>query len=147
MHHPAHHRAQGKDTCLTSRRAAKKGHSMHSKEAALPREMQNHQHPCQPSSNDRAKPSCSFPRANTTASPHILPYIGRGTVKTTNPKHTPPTRNHPADKQTPPQHKAENRQAQRRPPCRTKHGGQNRHAQDHHPDTTARQTAEDRMQQ
>ncbi|KAK5616586.1 hypothetical protein CRENBAI_006131 [Crenichthys baileyi] len=39
--------------------------------------------------------------------PHILPYIGRGTVKTTNPKHTPPTRNHPADKQTPPQCKAE----------------------------------------
>ncbi|KAK5619756.1 hypothetical protein CRENBAI_007968 [Crenichthys baileyi] len=35
------------------------------------------------------------------------PPCPRGTVKTTNPKNTPPTRNHPADKQTPPQHKAE----------------------------------------
>ncbi|KAK5603581.1 hypothetical protein CRENBAI_004522 [Crenichthys baileyi] len=70
-------------------------------------ERENHQHPCQPSRNDRAKPSCSSPRANATATPHILPYIGRGTVKTTNPKHTPPTRNHPADKQTPPQYKTE----------------------------------------
>ncbi|KAK5619278.1 hypothetical protein CRENBAI_018128 [Crenichthys baileyi] len=80
---------------------------MHRKEAALPPEMQKHQHPCQPSRNDRVKPSCGSPRANATATPHILPYIGRGTVKTTNPEHTPPTRNHPADKQTPPQHEAE----------------------------------------
>ncbi|MEQ2307700.1 hypothetical protein AMECASPLE_020946 [Ameca splendens] len=36
MHHSAHHHAQGKDTSVTSRGAAKKGHSMHSKEAALP---------------------------------------------------------------------------------------------------------------
>ncbi|MEQ2312263.1 hypothetical protein AMECASPLE_029103 [Ameca splendens] len=41
MHHPAHHRAQGKDTSPTSRRATKKGHSTHSKEAALPHEMQH----------------------------------------------------------------------------------------------------------
>ncbi|KAK5604705.1 hypothetical protein CRENBAI_012445 [Crenichthys baileyi] len=33
MHQPAHHRAQGKDTGLTSKRAAKIGHSTHSKEA------------------------------------------------------------------------------------------------------------------
>ncbi|MEQ2278476.1 hypothetical protein XENORESO_019355 [Xenotaenia resolanae] len=49
----------------------------------------------------QAKTSQASPRfllSNTTAPPHILPYIGRGTVKTTNPKHTPPTRNHPADK-------------------------------------------------
>ncbi|KAK5607409.1 hypothetical protein CRENBAI_024811 [Crenichthys baileyi] len=46
------------------------------------------------------------PKANATATPHILPYIGRRTVKTTNSKHTPPTRNHPADRQTPLQHKA-----------------------------------------
>ncbi|XP_047226632.1 extensin-like [Girardinichthys multiradiatus] len=57
--------------------------------------------------HDRAKPSCGSPRANATATPHLLPYIGRGTVETTNPKHTPPTRNPPADKQTPPQHKTE----------------------------------------
>ncbi|MEQ2309140.1 hypothetical protein AMECASPLE_035521 [Ameca splendens] len=69
--------------------------------------MQNHQHPCQPSRNDRAKWNCGSLRANVTATPHILPYIGRGTVKTTNPKYTPPTRNHPADQQTSPQHKAE----------------------------------------
>ncbi|KAK5598416.1 hypothetical protein CRENBAI_011869, partial [Crenichthys baileyi] len=69
--------------------------------------MQNHQHPCQPSRNDRAKPSCGSPQAIATATPHILPYISRGTVETTNPKHTPPTRSHPADKQTPPQHKTE----------------------------------------
>ncbi|KAK5599184.1 hypothetical protein CRENBAI_024735 [Crenichthys baileyi] len=36
IHHPAHHHAQGKDTSLTSRREAKKGHNTHSKEAALP---------------------------------------------------------------------------------------------------------------
>ncbi|MED6253028.1 hypothetical protein ATANTOWER_020990 [Ataeniobius toweri] len=47
---------------------------------------------------NKAKPSCVSPRANATATPHNLPYIGRGTVETTNPKHTPPTRNHPADK-------------------------------------------------
>ncbi|KAK5609323.1 hypothetical protein CRENBAI_011845 [Crenichthys baileyi] len=51
--------------------------------------MQDHQHPGQPSINDRAKPSHSSLRANTTATQHILPYIRRGTVKTTNPKHTP----------------------------------------------------------
>ncbi|KAK5616690.1 hypothetical protein CRENBAI_000522 [Crenichthys baileyi] len=51
--------------------------------------MQNHQHPGQPSKNDKAKLSRS---SNATATPHILPYISRGTVKTTNPKHTPPTR-------------------------------------------------------
>ncbi|XP_047219380.1 extensin-like [Girardinichthys multiradiatus] len=73
----------------------------------IPPRMQNHQHPCQPGRNDRAKPSCGSPRAKATATPHILPYIGRVMVKTTNPKHTPPTKNHPADKQTPPQHKAE----------------------------------------
>ncbi|XP_047223822.1 pollen-specific leucine-rich repeat extensin-like protein 1 [Girardinichthys multiradiatus] len=72
-----------------------------------PPKTQTHQHPCQPSKNDPAKPSCGSPRANATATPHILPYIGRGMVKTTNPKHTPPTRNHPADKQTPPHYKAE----------------------------------------
>ncbi|KAK5618819.1 hypothetical protein CRENBAI_010567 [Crenichthys baileyi] len=86
MHHPAHHRDQGKDTSLTNRRAAKKGHSMHSKEAA-----------------------------NATTTPHILPYIGRGMAETTNPKHTQPTRNHPADKQTPPQHKAERPDATAKP--------------------------------
>ncbi|KAK5603457.1 hypothetical protein CRENBAI_006956 [Crenichthys baileyi] len=59
---------------------------------ALPPEMQNHQHPCQPSKNDIAKPSRGAPRANATATSHILPYIARGTVKTTNPEHTPPTR-------------------------------------------------------
>ncbi|MEQ2189634.1 hypothetical protein GOODEAATRI_027211, partial [Goodea atripinnis] len=70
-------------------------------------ETQNQQHPGQPSKTNRAKPSHSSPRANTTATPHILLYVGKGTVKTTNPKHTSLTRNHPADKQTPPQYKAE----------------------------------------
>ncbi|XP_047242455.1 extensin-like [Girardinichthys multiradiatus] len=60
-----------------------------------------------PSKNNRTNPSRGSPRANATATPHILPYIGRGTVKTKNPKHRPPTRNQPADKETPPQYKAE----------------------------------------
>ncbi|MEQ2284727.1 hypothetical protein AMECASPLE_024497 [Ameca splendens] len=141
MHHPAHHHAQGKDASPASRRAAQKGHSTHS----------NHQHPCQPSKNDRAKPSCGSPRANATATPHIIPYIGRGTVKTTNPKHPPPTRNHPADRQTPPQHKAQNPNATTEPsdasPATPTHRGQSHHAQEHHPNNTAHQTAEDRTQQ
>ncbi|KAK5618919.1 hypothetical protein CRENBAI_008492 [Crenichthys baileyi] len=61
----------------------------------------------QPSKNDRAKPSRRSPHANAISTPHILPYIGRGTVKTTNPKHTLPTRKHQADKQTPSQCKGE----------------------------------------
>ncbi|KAK5613556.1 hypothetical protein CRENBAI_019818 [Crenichthys baileyi] len=133
MHHPAHHRAQGKDASSASRGATQKGHSMHSKEATLPHKKQNHQHPCQPSKNDRAKPSCCYPRANATATPHILPYIGRDTVKTTNPEHTPPTRNHPADKQTPPQYKPEKPDATAEPsdalPAAPTFGGQSRHAQ------------------
>ncbi|MEQ2241973.1 hypothetical protein ILYODFUR_030902, partial [Ilyodon furcidens] len=70
--------------------------------------MQNHQHPGQASKNKRAKPSNSSPRANATATRtlHILPYVHRDTVKTTNPTDTPPTRNHPAAKQTPPHYKA-----------------------------------------
>ncbi|MEQ2249287.1 hypothetical protein ILYODFUR_027740 [Ilyodon furcidens] len=98
-----HHCAQRKDAGPASLRAPQKGHRTLGKEVALPPETQNHQHPGQPSKNDRAKSSRSSSRANATATPHILPYIGRGTVKTTNPKHPPPTRNHPADKQTPPQ--------------------------------------------
>ncbi|KAK5619822.1 hypothetical protein CRENBAI_006779 [Crenichthys baileyi] len=121
MHHPAHHRAQGKDASPSIRRAA-------------------HQHSCRPSKNDRAKPSCGSPRANATVTQHILPYIGRGMVKTTNPKHTPPTRNHPADKQTPPQYKAEKPDATTEPsdapPAAPTHGGHSRHAQDHCPNTT-----------
>ncbi|KAK5606263.1 hypothetical protein CRENBAI_024408 [Crenichthys baileyi] len=79
------------------------------------------------------------------------PYIGRGTVKTTNPKHTPPTRNHQADKETPPQYKAENPDAtaetsDARPAAPTLRGP-GHSAQDHRPNTTARHTAEDRMQQ
>ncbi|MEQ2206385.1 hypothetical protein XENOCAPTIV_028721 [Xenoophorus captivus] len=145
MHHPAHHRAQGKDTSITSRRVAKKGHSTHNKEAALPPEMQNHQHPCQPSRKDRAKPSCGSPLANATATPHILSYISRGTLKTTNPKHTPPTRNHRADKQTPPKHKAKRPNATAQP-SNARPAVQNTEARATHPDTTARQTAEDSTQ-
>ncbi|MEQ2292758.1 hypothetical protein AMECASPLE_026176 [Ameca splendens] len=119
--------------------------------ASIGTKWHNHQHPCQPSKNDRAKPSCGSPRANATITPHILPYIGRGTSKTTNPKHTPPTRNHSADKQTPPQFKSKRPNATAEPsdarPAAPTHGGQSHHTQDHRPNTTARHTAEDRMQQ
>ncbi|MED6259215.1 hypothetical protein ATANTOWER_018803 [Ataeniobius toweri] len=71
--------------------------------------------------------------------PYILPYIGRGRVKTTNPKHTPPTRNHSAHKQTPSQYKAEKPDANAKLAAPTL-GGQSRRAQDCH-------TAEDRTQQ
>ncbi|KAK5617644.1 hypothetical protein CRENBAI_002380 [Crenichthys baileyi] len=151
MHHPAHNCAQGKDAGPASQRAPQKGHSMHSKEATLPCETQNHQHLCGPSKNDRAKPSLGSHRANGTAIPYILPYIDRGTVKTTNPKHAPPTRNRPADKQTPPQYKAEKADATTEPsntrPAAPILKGQSRRAQDHCPNITARHTAEDRMQQ
>ncbi|MEQ2226735.1 hypothetical protein ILYODFUR_030358 [Ilyodon furcidens] len=147
MHHLPHHCAQGKDANPASQKAAQKGHSTHSKEAALPPEM----HPCQPSKNDRAKPSLGSHQANATATPHILPFIGRGMVKITNPKHTPPTRNHPADKQTPPQYKAEKPDATDEPsdasPSAPTLGGQSRCAHYHRPNTTACHTAEDRMQQ
>ncbi|MED6256289.1 hypothetical protein ATANTOWER_023370, partial [Ataeniobius toweri] len=114
-------------------------------------ETQNHQHPSQPSKNDTAAPSRVSSQANATATPHILPYIGRGTIKTTNPKHTPHTRNHPADKQTPPQYKAEKRDGTAEPsdacPTTPTLRGQSCHPQDHRQSTIARHTAGDRMQQ
>ncbi|KAK5606577.1 hypothetical protein CRENBAI_018364 [Crenichthys baileyi] len=87
--------------------------------------------PAKQKHHSQAKPR--FPRA--TATPHILPYIGRGTVKTTNPKHTPSTRNHPSDKQTPPQYEAEKPDAtaehsDARPAAPTL-GAQSRCAKDH----------------
>ncbi|KAK5604548.1 hypothetical protein CRENBAI_015580 [Crenichthys baileyi] len=91
------------------------------------------------------------PQANATATPHILHNIGRGTVKTTNLKHTPPTRNHPADKQTPPQYKVEKPDATDEPsnarPAASTLGGQSRHTQNRRTNTTAHYTAEDRTQQ
>ncbi|MEQ2256836.1 hypothetical protein ILYODFUR_028201, partial [Ilyodon furcidens] len=90
-----------------------------------------------PSKNNRTNPSGGSPPANATATPHILPYIGRGTVKTTNPKHRPPTRNQPADKETPPLYKAEKPDATAEPsdacPAAPTHRGQSHHAYDHHP--------------
>ncbi|KAK5610522.1 hypothetical protein CRENBAI_003631, partial [Crenichthys baileyi] len=75
----------------------------------------------------------------------------QGMVKTTNPKHTPPTSNHPADKQTPPQYKAEKPDATAEPsdacPAAPILGGQSHCAKDHCPITTALHTAEDRTQQ
>ncbi|KAK5604706.1 hypothetical protein CRENBAI_012446 [Crenichthys baileyi] len=175
-------------TSPASQRTAQKGHSTPSKEVALPPETQNHQHPCQPSKNDVAKPR--FPRA--TAPPHIILYIGEGTVKTTNPKHTPPNRNHPAepshgspsqshsttthpsihrwghgennnpnytppnmnhlaDKQTSPQYMPEKPNATAEHsdahPATPSLGCQSRRGQNHRSNTTARHTADDRMQQ
>ncbi|KAK5599587.1 hypothetical protein CRENBAI_018897 [Crenichthys baileyi] len=118
MYHLAHHRAQGKDTSSASRRAHK-GHSMHNKEAALPPKMQNHQHPCQPSRIDRAK----------------------GTMKTTNPKYTPPSTqgrweapSRQANPTSTPQHKAKKPNATAKPsdarPAVPTYRGQSRHAQE-----------------
>ncbi|XP_047245507.1 extensin-like [Girardinichthys multiradiatus] len=112
-------------------------------------ETQTHLHPGQPSKNDRAEPDRKS--ASATATPHILLFIRRGTAKTTNPKHTQPTRNHPANEQTPPQYEAEKPDASAelsdaRPASPTP-GGQSRRAQDHRPNTTARHTVEDGMQQ
>ncbi|MEQ2159696.1 hypothetical protein GOODEAATRI_025693, partial [Goodea atripinnis] len=114
-------------------------------------ETQTHLHPGQPSKNDRAKPDRRSPRASTTATPPILLCIRRGTARTTNPKHTEPTRNHPANEQTPPQCEAETPNASAEPsdarPAAPTPGGQSRRTQDHHPNTTARHTVEDGMQQ
>ncbi|XP_047226608.1 proteoglycan 4-like [Girardinichthys multiradiatus] len=43
------------------------------------------------------------------------PPTSRGTARTTNPKHTEPTRNHPANEQTPPQYEAETPDASTEP--------------------------------
>ncbi|KAK5614665.1 hypothetical protein CRENBAI_006255 [Crenichthys baileyi] len=102
-----------------------------------PPETHNHQHPGQPSKNNKAKPhlppSQRHSNSNTTH-----PSI-RDTVKTTNAKHTPPTRNHTTDKQTPPQYKAEKPHAITKPsdarPTAPTHDGQSRIAQDHHHST------------
>ncbi|MEQ2216898.1 hypothetical protein XENOCAPTIV_024835, partial [Xenoophorus captivus] len=114
-------------------------------------ETQTHLHPGQPSKNDRAKPDRRSPRASTTATPPILLCIRRGMARTTNPKHTEPTRNHPANEQTPPQYEAETPDASAEPsdthPAAPMPGGQSRRAQDHHPNTTARHTVEDGMPQ
>ncbi|MED6295475.1 hypothetical protein CHARACLAT_032232 [Characodon lateralis] len=114
-------------------------------------ETQTHLHPGQPSKNNGAKPDHRSPRASPTGTPHILLCIRRGTAKTTNPKHTQPTRNHPANEQTPPQYEAEKPDARAEPsdarPAVPTPGGQSHHAQDHRPNTTARHTAEDGMQQ
>ncbi|KAK5605132.1 hypothetical protein CRENBAI_024931 [Crenichthys baileyi] len=145
-----HHSAQGKDAGPASLRAPQKGHSPQIKDGASPPKTQNHQHAGQPGKKNRVKPSCSSPRANATATPRTLPYFDRGKVKTTNPKHTPPTRNHPADKQTPAQYKAEKPDATAEPgdahPAATTLSGQSRHAHDNHPNTTTCHTAEGRMQ-
>ncbi|MEQ2238611.1 hypothetical protein ILYODFUR_034912 [Ilyodon furcidens] len=148
-HHPAHHHAQWKDAALASQRVPQKGYSTRSKEAELPPERQNHQHPGQPSKNDRAKPSCSSPQANATPTPHILLYVGRYTGKITNPKHTPPTRNHPADKQTPLQAEKPDATAELSDahPAAPTPSSQSRRAQDPCPNTTACHTAEDRTRQ
>ncbi|XP_047208461.1 extensin-like [Girardinichthys multiradiatus] len=71
-------------------------------------------------------------------------------AKTTNPKHSQPTRNHPAHEQTPPQYEAEKPDASAelsdaRPAAPTPEG-QSCRTQDHRPNTTARHTAEDEMQ-
>ncbi|XP_047208473.1 early nodulin-75-like [Girardinichthys multiradiatus] len=78
-------------------------------------ETQTPLHPGQQSKNDRAKPDRRSPRASTTATPPILLCIRRGTARTTNPKHTEPTRNHPANEQTPPQYEAETPDASAEP--------------------------------
>ncbi|MEQ2265761.1 hypothetical protein XENORESO_012187 [Xenotaenia resolanae] len=147
MHHPTHHCIQGKDAGPASRRVPQKGHSMHSKEAALPpRRRTTNIHASQAKMTEPSQAAVP-PRANATATPHSLPYIGRGTVKTTNPTHTPPTRNHPADKQTPPQYKAEKPDAIAEPsdacPAAPTLGGQSCRTKDHRPNTTARHTAEE----
>ncbi|KAK5617623.1 hypothetical protein CRENBAI_002689, partial [Crenichthys baileyi] len=73
------------------------------------------------------------------------------TVKTTNPKHTLPTRNQPADKQTLDQYKAKKLNVTAEPsdarPAAPTLGGQSRCTQDHRPNTTAHHTVEDRTQQ
>ncbi|MEQ2281707.1 hypothetical protein AMECASPLE_033166 [Ameca splendens] len=72
-------------------------------------------------------------------------------ARTTNPKHTEPTRNHPANEQTPPHYEAEKPNASAEPsdarPAAPTPGGQSRRAQDHRPNTAAHHTAEDGMQQ
>ncbi|KAK5619686.1 hypothetical protein CRENBAI_009321 [Crenichthys baileyi] len=81
---------------------------------------------------------------------HPVPDVW-GTVKTTNPKRTPPTRNHPADKQTPPQYKVEKSDATTKPsdarPAAPTLRGQSCRAQGHCPNTTAHHTVEDRTQE
>ncbi|XP_047246486.1 basic proline-rich protein-like [Girardinichthys multiradiatus] len=120
MHHPAHYHAQGKDAGPASRMAPQKGPSTRSKEVTPP-------------SRDADPPA------------------SRGTARTTNPKHTEPTRNHPANEQTPPLYEAETPDASAEPsdahPATPTPGGHSRRAQDHHPNTTARHTVEDGMQQ
>ncbi|MEQ2242302.1 hypothetical protein ILYODFUR_034477 [Ilyodon furcidens] len=98
---------KGKDASPATLRAPQKGQSLHRKEAASPlrRKTTN----IQVSQEKPIEPSRSYPRANVTATvtPYILLYVCRDIAKTTNPKHTPPTRNHPEDKRAPPQYKAE----------------------------------------
>ncbi|XP_047230912.1 extensin-like [Girardinichthys multiradiatus] len=88
MHHPAHYHTQGKDTSPN-----KKG------DKERPQHVQQRGY----TPPEDAESPTSMPAKQKRQSQAKL----RGTVKTTNPKHTPPTRNDPADKQTPPQHKAE----------------------------------------
>ncbi|KAK5605679.1 hypothetical protein CRENBAI_007891, partial [Crenichthys baileyi] len=78
-------------------------------------EMKKQKHQGQTSKSNRDNPNGSSTQPYTTATPHILPYVCRDTLRTTNFKHTPPARNHPADKQTPPQYKAEKPDATAKP--------------------------------
>ncbi|KAK5606731.1 hypothetical protein CRENBAI_016363 [Crenichthys baileyi] len=93
-----HHLAQGKDASPASQTAPERPQPT-TESGCIPPHDLNHQH--QPSKSDRAKPSCSSPRANATAIPHILLYVQRDTLKPTSPKHAPPTRNNPADNPEP----------------------------------------------
>ncbi|MEQ2159795.1 hypothetical protein GOODEAATRI_026943 [Goodea atripinnis] len=146
MQHPAHHRSQGKDTSPASRRRHRRATSHTAKRLHSPRDAELlTSMPAKQKQQSQAKPQIP-PQANATATPHILPYIGRGTVKTTNPKPTSLTRNHPADKQTPSQFKAEKPDATTEPsnarPAAHTCGDQSRRTQDHRPNTTALHTVE-----
>ncbi|KAK5609293.1 hypothetical protein CRENBAI_012830 [Crenichthys baileyi] len=107
MHHPAHHHAQRERRWPSNPKGFTERQSLHRKEAATPlrRRISN----IQVSQAKPIEPSLSYPRTNATATvtPYILLYVCRDMAKTTNPKHTPPTRNHPEDKRAPPQYKAE----------------------------------------
>ncbi|KAK5622587.1 hypothetical protein CRENBAI_000975 [Crenichthys baileyi] len=65
-----------------------KGYNTSSPPKEPPPKMQHHQHPSQPTKNDRAKPRFRSPRANATATQHILPYFSRHRYKAEKPDAT-----------------------------------------------------------
>ncbi|MED6253415.1 hypothetical protein ATANTOWER_029054, partial [Ataeniobius toweri] len=107
MHHPPTTMPKGKTPAQQAEGCHRKAPAHAAKRPHPDPETQIHLHPGQPSKNDRAEPDRRSSRGSDTATPHILLCIRRGTAKTTNPKHTQPTRNHPANEQTPPQYEAE----------------------------------------